>query len=64
MTTPSSPNTWPSTSSHAGTEVQVFGDSNDLLAQDNPYAYGFYVVDLMLPGGRRRGSHQADPQAQ
>ncbi len=31
-------------------EVQVFGDSNDLLAHDAPYGWGFYVVDLMLPG--------------
>jgi two-component system, OmpR family, response regulator len=33
-----------------GTQVEVFADSNDLLAQDSPYGYGFYVVDLMLPG--------------
>jgi len=33
-----------------GTQVEVFADSNDLLAHDNPYGYGFYVVDLMLPG--------------
>ncbi len=33
-----------------GTHVEVFADSNDLLAHDTPYSYGFYVVDLMLPG--------------
>jgi len=33
-----------------GTQVEVFGDSNDLLAHDAPFSYGFYVVDLMLPG--------------
>ena len=33
-----------------GVAVDVFGDSNDLLAHVNPYAYAFYVVDLMLPG--------------
>jgi len=30
--------------------VDVFGDSNLLLADPNAYGYGFYVVDLMLPG--------------
>jgi two-component system, OmpR family, response regulator len=33
-----------------GVEVSVFADSNDLLAHDTPYGYGFYVLDLMLPG--------------
>jgi two-component system, OmpR family, response regulator len=33
-----------------GTLVRVFGDSNLLLADTNPYGYGFYIVDLMLPG--------------
>jgi DNA-binding response OmpR family regulator len=34
----------------AGTAVEVFGDSNDLLAHDAPFSYAFYVLDLMLPG--------------
>ena len=33
-----------------GVEVDVFNDSNDLLAHSDPYSYDFYVVDLMLPG--------------
>jgi DNA-binding response OmpR family regulator len=33
-----------------GVEVDVFGDSNDLLTHTDPYGYDFYVVDLMLPG--------------
>lgn len=33
-----------------GMEVDVFADSNDLLTQDSPFGYGFYVVDLVLPG--------------
>lgn len=33
-----------------GVSVDVFSDSNDLLAHVDPYAYDFYVVDLMLPG--------------
>ncbi len=33
-----------------GTRVDVFADSNDLLADADPYGYDFYVVDLMLPG--------------
>jgi DNA-binding response OmpR family regulator len=33
-----------------GTQVDVFADSNDLLAEQDPYGYDFYVVDLMLPG--------------
>jgi two-component system OmpR family response regulator len=33
-----------------GVQVEVFGDSNDLLAHPNGYGYDFYVVDLMLPG--------------
>lgn len=30
--------------------VDVFPDSNDLLAHHDPYGYNFYVLDLMLPG--------------
>jgi two-component system OmpR family response regulator len=33
-----------------GTDVDVFADSNDLLAHADPYAYAFYITDLMLPG--------------
>ncbi len=33
-----------------GIPVHSFADSNDLLAHTDPYAYEFYVVDLMLPG--------------
>ena len=33
-----------------GIRVDVFADSNDLLADADPYGYDFYVVDLMLPG--------------
>lgn len=33
-----------------GVAVRVFGDSNDLLADGDAYGFGFYVVDLMLPG--------------
>ena len=33
-----------------GVEVDAFADSNDLLAHPDPYAYAFYVTDLMLPG--------------
>ena len=33
-----------------GATVDVFPDSNDLLALADPYGYAFYVVDLMLPG--------------
>ena len=33
-----------------GVGVDVFGDSNDLLAHENVFGYDFYVVDLMLPG--------------
>jgi len=33
-----------------GARVEVFADSNDLLAHDDPYGFEFYVVDLMLPG--------------
>lgn len=33
-----------------GAGVDVFGDSNDLLAREEPFAYDFYVVDLALPG--------------
>lgn len=33
-----------------GTAVRAFGDSNELLAYQAPYDFGFYVVDLMLPG--------------
>jgi DNA-binding response OmpR family regulator len=34
----------------AGIKVDVFDDSNDLLTHPDPYAYGFYIVDLILPG--------------
>jgi two-component system OmpR family response regulator len=33
-----------------GIAVEVFPDSNDLLAHSQPYAYDFYVVDINLPG--------------
>ncbi|MDI1258956.1 response regulator transcription factor [Aquabacterium sp.] len=33
-----------------GVHVDVFADSNHLLAHLDPYGYDFYVVDLMLPG--------------
>ena len=33
-----------------GAAVDVFNDSNDLLAHGDPYGYDFYVVDLTLPG--------------
>lgn len=33
-----------------GIEVKVFADSNDLLADPQAYEFGFYVLDLMLPG--------------
>ena len=33
-----------------GVDVSVFADSSDLLASESPFAYEFYVVDLMLPG--------------
>lgn len=33
-----------------GVKVDVFTDSNQLLVHPAPYAYDFYVVDLMLPG--------------
>lgn len=33
-----------------GVHVDVFDDSNRFLAHTDPYAYDFYVVDLMLPG--------------
>ncbi len=33
-----------------GAQVDVYPDSNDLLAHHEPYGYDFYVLDLMLPG--------------
>lgn len=33
-----------------GMQVDVYADSNDLLGRPDPYGYGFYVVDLLLPG--------------
>jgi len=33
-----------------GVEVHRYGDSNDLLADRSPYDYGFYLLDLTLPG--------------
>lgn len=34
----------------SGVGVDAFADSNELLAHPDPYAYAFYVTDLMLPG--------------
>jgi two-component system OmpR family response regulator len=33
-----------------GVQVTVFDDSNDLLASPGAYEFGFYVLDLGLPG--------------
>jgi two-component system, OmpR family, response regulator len=33
-----------------GIDVHVFGDSNLLLASADAYDFGFYLLDLMLPG--------------
>jgi len=33
-----------------GIRVSHFADSNDLLASQAPFDYGFYIVDLILPG--------------
>ncbi len=33
-----------------GVTVQHFSDARQLLAHDLPYSFGFYIVDLMLPG--------------
>lgn len=33
-----------------GIQVEHFADSNDLLASKAPFDYGFYIVDLILPG--------------
>ena len=33
-----------------GVQVQVYSDSSDLLADNEPYRFDFYVLDLMLPG--------------
>lgn len=33
-----------------GVQVQVYNDSSDLLADNEPYRFDFYVLDLMLPG--------------
>ncbi|MFZ5551088.1 MAG: response regulator transcription factor [Pseudomonadota bacterium] len=33
-----------------GVQVHRFADSTDLLADTAPFSYGFYLVDLMLPG--------------
>lgn len=33
-----------------GVDVHHFADSNDLLTCDQPFGFGFYIVDLMLPG--------------
>lgn len=33
-----------------GVKVQVFGDSNLLLASPEAYSFAFYLVDLSLPG--------------
>lgn len=34
-----------------GVAVQRFGDIPDLLAHEQAFGFGFYIVDLMLPGG-------------
>lgn len=34
----------------AGVRVQVYADSNDLLADPGAYDHAFYVLDLALPG--------------
>lgn len=36
--------------SQLGVAVQAFGDSNDLLTHTEPFAFDFYVTDLILPG--------------
>lgn len=33
-----------------GIEVEAFADSTDLLAHADPFAFEFFVTDLMLPG--------------
>ncbi len=33
-----------------GVDVHHFADSNDLLTEDQPFGFCFYIVDLMLPG--------------
>jgi two-component system, OmpR family, response regulator len=33
-----------------GCRVELFADSNDLLAEANAFDFEFYVLDLMLPG--------------
>jgi CheY-like chemotaxis protein len=33
-----------------GIDVHLFGDSNQLLARADAYDFGFYLLDLMLPG--------------
>ena len=33
-----------------GVNVTAYGDSSDLLADEAPYRFDFYVLDLMLPG--------------
>jgi DNA-binding response OmpR family regulator len=33
-----------------GVRVDVFDDSNDLITDPDAFDYGFYIVDLMLPG--------------
>ena len=33
-----------------GCAVQTYGDSNELLTDPDAFGYGFYLVDLMLPG--------------
>jgi DNA-binding response OmpR family regulator len=34
----------------AGARVDIFPDSNDLLAHHDPYGKDFYIIDLILPG--------------
>jgi two-component system OmpR family response regulator len=35
---------------HMGIDVLAFADSNELLAHEGAFDFGFYVTDLMLPG--------------
>jgi len=35
---------------HLGLTVEVFADSNELLAHPRAFDFGFYLIDLMLPG--------------
>lgn len=35
---------------HAGMQVDVYDDSNDLITGPEAFGYDFYIVDLMFPG--------------